>query len=56
MAAILQVCGRRLVSVRAAVATEVAEAPATVTSAGSKVRPRLVRTHSSKADYERKRF
>jgi hypothetical protein len=40
-AANLQVCGRRLVSVRAAVATDVAEAPATVTSAGSKVRPHI---------------
>lgn len=47
MSAILQVCGRRLVSVRAAVATEVAEAPATVTSAGSKVRPQLAAPHIS---------
>eukprot|EP00882_Tetradesmus_deserticola_P010161 GHRQ01010736.1.p1 GENE.GHRQ01010736.1~~GHRQ01010736.1.p1 ORF type:complete len:541 (+),score=308.25 GHRQ01010736.1:559-2181(+) len=41
MAANLQVCGRRLVSVRAAVATDVAEAPATVTSTGSKIKVRF---------------
>uniref|UniRef100_A0A383VW33 glutamate--tRNA ligase n=1 Tax=Tetradesmus obliquus TaxID=3088 RepID=A0A383VW33_TETOB len=40
-ACLRQVCGRRLVSVRAAVATEVAEAPATVTSAGSKIKVRF---------------
>ncbi|KAF6253056.1 non-discriminatory gln-glu-trna synthetase [Scenedesmus sp. NREL 46B-D3] len=38
---LVAVCGRRLVSVRAAVATDVAEAPATVTSAGSKVKVRF---------------
>eukprot|EP00882_Tetradesmus_deserticola_P021836 GHRQ01023643.1.p1 GENE.GHRQ01023643.1~~GHRQ01023643.1.p1 ORF type:complete len:549 (+),score=257.70 GHRQ01023643.1:217-1863(+) len=40
-ACLRQVCGRRLVSVRAAVATDVAEAPATVTSTGSKIKVRF---------------
>eukprot|EP00878_Enallax_costatus_P005092 GHUV01005353.1.p1 GENE.GHUV01005353.1~~GHUV01005353.1.p1 ORF type:complete len:192 (+),score=55.57 GHUV01005353.1:107-682(+) len=40
-ACIRQVCGRRIATVRAAVATQEAVAPATVTTAGSKIKVRF---------------